>query len=202
MAQDALYNIKVLLSNDVGNVSLQQQEALELENLNYQMSAQESIYWKKSRVDWLQLGDFNSHFFFAAMKQRQSRNRITSIFSEDGREHVYPEAIMQEVVQWYKGLLGTAARHLVQVDLLTIRAGSHLSTQARNLLTQPVTYFEIDFALHSINDQKAPGLDGFNARFFEKAWHIVKEDIYADVLNSSGTVLLSPWSQKFNPPNI
>lgn len=42
------------------------------------------FYQQKSRVDWLRLGDSNTHFFFAAMKQRYTRNRMASICSEDG----------------------------------------------------------------------------------------------------------------------
>lgn len=80
----------------------------------------------------VQLGDSNSQFFFAAMKQRHSRNRMSAICSEDGVEHVYPEEIKQEVVQFYKALLGTAADSLTKLDLPTVRAGPKLSAQARN----------------------------------------------------------------------
>lgn len=32
--------------------------------------------------------------------------------------------------------------------------------------------------LASIGDDKAPGIDGFNAHFFKKSWPIVKSEIY------------------------
>lgn len=41
---------------------------------------------------------------------------------------------------------------LDKVDVTTVRAGSHLSLQARNLLIQAVTNMEIDQALHAIDD--------------------------------------------------
>lgn len=33
---------------------------------------------------------------------------------------------------------------------------------------------ETDLALKGIGDDKAPGLDGFNALFFKNSWHIIK----------------------------
>lgn len=40
---------------------------------------------------------------------------------------------------------------------------------------------EIDAALASFDDSKAPGLDGDNVVFFKKTLHIIKEDIYIAV---------------------
>lgn len=51
-----LERIQGLLAQDITNVELQQQEAQAIQLLNYWLSAQESVYKQKSRVDWLQLG--------------------------------------------------------------------------------------------------------------------------------------------------
>lgn len=48
-------------------------------------------------------------------------------------------------------------------------------------MIEPVTNAEIDNALKSINDLKAPGLDGFNVVIFKKGWHVLKDKVYATV---------------------
>lgn len=46
-----------------------------------------------------------------------------------------------------------------------MRQGLVLSTEARTSLVAPISYAEIDAATNSINDAKAPSIDGFNAFF-------------------------------------
>lgn len=58
------------------------------------------------------------------------------------------------------------------------------------MLVQPENLSEIDDALKSISNCKAPGTDGLNAVFFKKTWHIVKYDVYAAVIQS--LLFLSP----------
>ena len=79
-----------------------------------------------------------------------------------------PETIKEEIVTFYKTLLGSCAPSLTALDLATIRAGPVLSLNTRASLIQPVTIEEINRALHEIDDNKAPGIDGFNALFFKR----------------------------------
>nr|XP_009765502.1 PREDICTED: uncharacterized protein LOC104217045 [Nicotiana sylvestris] len=45
---------------------------------------EESIYKQESRNQWLKLGDSNTAFFFASMKNRISHNKIRSLKTNDG----------------------------------------------------------------------------------------------------------------------
>lgn len=44
-----------------------------------------------------------------------------------------------------------------------------------------VTEAEILKSLKTIRDDKAPGLDGYNAVFFKKTWKIIKHDIISTI---------------------
>ncbi|XP_019256470.1 PREDICTED: uncharacterized protein LOC109234883 [Nicotiana attenuata] len=117
---------------------------------------EESIYKQKSRNQWLKLGDSNTAFFFASMKNRISHNKIRSLKTNDGEIIQSREAIEKEIVGFYKGLLGSAADTIPAIQPVIIKEGNVLDRRQQLKLTEPVTAEEIQNALKGIDDQKAP----------------------------------------------
>lgn len=64
------------------------------------------------------------------------------------------------------------------MDIPIVRDGQQVPSDAARELTAPVSVKEIDNSLKFINDNKAPGIDGYNSLFFKKVWHVIKPQIY------------------------
>ncbi|XP_056697775.1 uncharacterized protein [Spinacia oleracea] len=103
--------------------NVQQSERECSETLKKFLHIQESAYRQKARIQWLQVGDSNSKFFFSAMKERIARNSIDILYDDSGKKLSTTQDIQEEVSSFYKQLIGTAASSLMGVDVGVVRKG-------------------------------------------------------------------------------
>ncbi|XP_057248182.1 uncharacterized protein LOC125493275 [Beta vulgaris subsp. vulgaris] len=113
-----------------------------LKDLNHWSHVEESILHQKSRINWLKQGDANTKLFFTAIKARHGQNRIELIVADDGRMVKGAGARREEILDFYKKLLGTRATRLQGVDLNVVREGPSLSNQAKESLMRVITNTE------------------------------------------------------------
>ncbi|XP_048502821.1 uncharacterized protein LOC125498623 [Beta vulgaris subsp. vulgaris] len=109
-------------------------------------------------------GDANSKFFFTIIKARHAQNSIDMLTDDNGRLITGAQEIKEEILAFYKKLLGSKAPSLSGIDLNVVRAGKSISMQARESLVRDVTHDEIEKALAGIGNDKV--LDWMGLTYF------------------------------------
>ncbi|XP_070050304.1 uncharacterized protein [Nicotiana tomentosiformis] len=116
------------------------------------------------------------------LEKWQSQNRIRFLINANGETLQQPKEIEKEVTRFYKNLLGTTADQLPAIDPTIMRRGNYLNRGQQLSLIAPINKEEVYQSLMSIDDQKAPGYDGFNVLLFKRAWPIIGEEVTNVVL--------------------
>ena len=102
---------------------------------------------------------------------------MRNIMSLKGKMLYDPHEIQDEFVLFYKSLMGTSEGKLPAINAQVMKRGPTLIKQQRLQLCAAVTEQEIYDGLQPIGNDKAPGVDGYNAFFFKHTWQIIKVDI-------------------------
>lgn len=86
-------------------------------------------------------------------------------------------------LEYYEGLMGKSDSNLIHIDVAAMRNNDQLSMKQKHSLIAPISEQEILKALNGIGDMKAPGIDGYGARFFKASWQTIKGDMIATIMN-------------------
>ncbi|CAA7037615.1 unnamed protein product [Microthlaspi erraticum] len=158
----------------------------------------EEEYWKqKSRNMWLKDGDLNTKFFHASTKQRRAINRIVGLHNEANVWVAGEKEIETVAVNYFDSLFTSN----LPVDFTGVleNVSERITITENEVLTRRATEAEVREALFMMHPEKAPGPDGITALFFQRSWHIVKEDVLTMVNDflTSGS-----FDERLNMTNI
>lgn len=116
--------------------------------------------------------------------KRRNRNKIKSL-EIDGVSNNNEHAIINHITNFYA--------RLFNIHRSNVNCSAHwddswhvskLSKEHRQIPKSPFTVTDIVDIVKNASDDKAPGLDGFNATFCKKVWLTIREDVINVVLNS------------------
>eukprot|EP00253_Pinus_taeda_P018186 PITA_18186 len=136
----------------------------------------------KSRCLWLKAGDKNTSFFHNNVKTRRANNQIDKIEVE-GRELKDQEEIKNAAFNHFKALL-LADSQQNDPDAFLSAIERKITEEHNNKLEQDPTVEEIREATFSMQQDKAPGPDGFAVAFYRQHWETIKKDFVRMVKNA------------------
>ncbi|XP_011079174.1 uncharacterized protein LOC105162752 [Sesamum indicum] len=180
-ADIALQDAQNQLENNPGNVTLWELGDLRRKAV-FLAEAERHFFYQKAKIHYLKEGDRNTKFFHDMVKRNAARNSITAVTRADGTIITSADEIAQEFVDYYTSLLDTKS-HTIPVDDGVFDCGPKLSSELIDELCREVTAVEVKDAIFNINDNKAPGPDGYSSYFFKKAWNVVGNQVCRAVLD-------------------
>jgi exonuclease III len=176
-AQRQLENHQLALENK----EITQQDILKEEQLQnhwHKSCRDEENYWRqKSRSLWLKEGDKNTSYFHKQAEARKLFKAVTEIQVQNTTISE-PEDIRKAAFETFKTLYTENGRASITPQTYPLSVVPTLIKDDINRkLLEEVTQQEIKEALDQMHPDKAPGPDGFTARFFQHCWEIIKSDL-------------------------
>ncbi|XP_059070959.1 uncharacterized protein LOC131862033 [Cryptomeria japonica] len=151
----------------------------DLTNKLSEILIREEIYWKdKARELWIGEGDMNTKFFHASVKTRRAKNQINEILLEDGSWLKDRDSIGSAAEAYFKKILNAEEEKVdLSLAMLLDAVLKLVNKEDNQMLMQPFSEEEIRSAVLGLHPDKAPGLDGMPAIFYQKCWGFVKSDL-------------------------
>ncbi|KAL0423233.1 UNVERIFIED_CONTAM: Retrovirus-related Pol polyprotein from type-2 retrotransposable element R2DM [Sesamum radiatum] len=139
---------------------------------------------QRAKLQWLKGGDQCSKVFFHRVATRRANKRIFQISDSAGLVQTDPNTICNVFVAYFQGLLGGERMYRV-LDLHYLRPWArHILTEGEACaLIRPVTMDDVKNAMFDIEEDKAPGPDGFSSGFYKAVWPIVGEEVSKAILD-------------------
>ena len=169
-----LLHIQESLDLDPSSQALQVKESELKKDLAHWLDMEESQLQQKSRELWLRLGDRNNKFFHASLKHRYCKNSVCNLVDDHGNAMTDIIKLRTQAPEYYNQLYNQDSYWNIFPKLTVKRK---LSVAAATWLIRDVSDAEIKDTMFQLNPDKAPGPDGFNARFFQCHWDVVGTDV-------------------------
>lgn len=151
----------------------------------YKSKVEGSFIRQNSREQTTTLGDSNTEFFFGPVQMRRVTNKITCLVRIHGHVLEGMEKIGDACEAYYKELCALEMMPNVDVsEFHDINPRFTINEEiAAFFLQVEVTKEEVQGVLVDIQDDKAPGNDGFTSFFYKTSWEIGGGDFVKAIHN-------------------
>jgi len=129
---------------------------------------EETLWRQKSRIQWLKEGEQNTKFFHRSTLDYRGANKILRLNNEAGETLQNHKEISTLLTMHFNHIAQeTQEERTDAIEELT-QAIPHIITNEQNsALLRAVSMEEVEEAIKSMPNDKAPGLDGFTINFYK-----------------------------------
>ena len=158
------------------HMNADRQEIRRITDLMNELLYREEMMWlQRSRITWLKEGDRNTKYFHSKAVWRARKNKIRKLMDDFGNVHEDPASMHHLATDYFRNLY-TADSNLETAHVVELFEQC-VSDDDNMQLCAEFSEKEISDALFQIGPLKAPGPDGFPARFFQRNWGTLKEKV-------------------------
>ncbi|GJX80091.1 RNA-directed DNA polymerase, eukaryota, reverse transcriptase zinc-binding domain protein [Tanacetum coccineum] len=170
-----LERVQAMMVDDSFNPVLRKKETECLRAYKDAMRDEESMLKQRAKVSWLSEGDSNTKYFHNSVKGNLNRNRIESVEDLEGKRFS-GQHVGAQFVKHFQSVLGEAklVDPIFDPGSLFVK---RLSIDDAEFMVRPVSKDEIKSVFFAMNDEKAPGPDGFSSKFFKAAWSVIGDEV-------------------------
>ncbi|XP_061371391.1 uncharacterized protein LOC133313955 [Gastrolobium bilobum] len=139
--------------------------------------AEASHFSQILKNNFLLQADRCSKFFHEYISSKRHQRFIAAIHTSEGNILSLQCDIAQAFVCHYKDLLGVE-RPIQHASIPIINNGPKVPSDFTAMLLGTISKSDVWNIVAGFDDNKSPGPDGFNAKFFKESWSIIGEDIF------------------------
>ncbi|KAH1202514.1 hypothetical protein GmHk_17G048965 [Glycine max] len=132
---------------------------------------------QRAKVDWLRMGDENNAFFHSIIKAKHQNRSMSILQKGDGTILTEQSDIHNEVMEFYRKLMGSTASNLRHIDIQAMRDGKGWKREILKLAFSEVVYGtwiyknRVVFENDSVNMSIAKSIID---TIVHRGWHYVK----------------------------
>ncbi|KAJ1404644.1 Reverse transcriptase zinc-binding domain [Sesbania bispinosa] len=161
------------------------------------ISREEEYWFQQARVNWLKLGDRNTHFYHQTAIIKRVRNRIDAIQDENNQWVFEDDKIRSIMLKFLKDLL--SCHQVRNYPLMHADTFPHIDSQVLSALAITPSIDEVKAALFDID--RIPQVEKHyrESNLWKgicKAWHHVQKGVLWSIGNGS---FIRFWSDRFIP---
>ena len=142
-----------------------------------QLLREEEIKWyQRGKTTKILQGDMNTKYFQLIANGKHRKTRIFQL--EDGDKIIKgDEELKKYITNYYRGLFGPSENSFLTIDENRREDIPQVTDDESESLIAMFTQEEVRTAILQMEHNKAPGLDGFPAEFYQAFWETIKDDL-------------------------
>jgi hypothetical protein len=138
---------------------------------------EEELKWyQRSKSKFILKGVSNTRYFHSVANGRHRKKSIHSLIQDEGTIEGL-DNLKLYITNYYKNLFGSPEEGNFYMDETRMEDIPQVSIEQNNLLTVVYLEEEVRKAIFQMEHNKAPGLDGFLAEFYQSFWDTIKGDL-------------------------